>query len=259
LPEGHTIHRLALDHMGDLAGQRIAVSSPQGRHPDLAAALDGHVLEQVEAHGKHLFYTWRAAPSLHIHLGLVGHFGHSPAPPPPPKASVQLRLESPRAAVDLVGATTCALLGAPEQQAILDRLGPDVLAPDANPERAWLRLTRLATPIALTLLDQRILAGVGNVYRAEALFVNGIHPERPANTLSRPEFDALWSTLVTMMREGVETRRIVTVHPSERATTTDDPFYIYKRQRCRRCDGPVRVWALGARRAYACERCQPPA
>jgi endonuclease-8 len=117
------------------------------------------------------------------------------------------------------------------------------------------------------LLDQHILSGVGNVYRLEALFVNGIHPERPANTLSRADFDALWDTLGTMLRQGVEDRRIVTVHPSERslaghdgleAVGPEDAFYVYHQRSCRRCGSPVRAWRVGGRPAYACERCQPP-
>jgi endonuclease-8 len=251
VPEGHEIHGLALEHARDFAGRRIAVSSPQGRHPDLSAVLDGHVLEHVEAYGKHLFYTWRDAPFLHIHLGLIGSFEHRPAPPPAPRASVQLRLASSRAAADLIGATTCKLLGAPERQAILDRLGPDVLAANADPERAWQRLTRRALPIGQALLDQRILAGVGNVYRAEALFVCGIHPARATTSLARAEFDRLWSTLVRMLRQGVADRRIRTVHPSE-----GDGLYVYKQPLCRRCGGPVKMWSMGVRRTYACETCQ---
>jgi endonuclease VIII len=261
VPEGHTIHRLALDHARLLSGKKVRVSSPQGRHPQLSAVLDGHVLQNVEALGKHLFYHWRGAPILHIHLGLIGSFRESSLPPGP---SVQLRLASATQAVDLVGATTCELIDAPRRQEILDRLGPDLLAHDANPELAWQRLEKRSIPIAAALLDQRILSGVGNVYRAEALFINGIHPLRPANTLTRAEFQNLWATLATMLRQGVEDRRIITVHASERTAggldtvAPEDTFYVYKQQYCRRCASPISMLALGPRRAYACEHCQPP-
>jgi endonuclease-8 len=267
MPEGHTIHRLALDHQRDLAGDVVSVSSPQGRHPALAALLDGLYLERVEALGKHLFYHWRDGPMLHIHLGLIGHFGTHPSPPPAPKSSTQLRLAGSRATVDLFGATTTELVDDERLAQIRARLGPDVLAADADPERAWHRLSRRAIPIGQALLDQQILSGVGNVYRAEALFVNGIHPQRAASSLSRAEFDALWQTLASMLRQGVADRRIITVHPSERNGSADasvetiapeDAFYVYKRDHCRRCGTPIRAWPLGPRRAYACERCQPP-
>ncbi|MGI9145185.1 MAG: Fpg/Nei family DNA glycosylase [Chloroflexota bacterium] len=267
MPEGHTIHRLAIDHTRDLAGQPIRVMSPQGRNADTAAVLDGHTLDQVEARGKHLFYHWRCAPILHIHLGLIGSFRTSASPPASPRPSVQLRLVSPRATIDLVGATTRELISAEQRQQILDRLGPDVLASDADPERAWERLSRRSVPIGAALLDQHILSGVGNVYRAEALFVNSIHPQRLANSLSRAEFKRLWTTLVTMLRQGVEDRRIITVHASERsaavgdaaveAVAPEDAFYVYQQHHCRRCGSPIRAWPLGPRRAYACERCQP--
>jgi endonuclease-8 len=261
VPEGHTIHRLALDHARLLTGRKVSVSSPQGRHPRLSAVLNGHVLQDVEALGKHLFYHWRDAPILHIHLGLIGSFRESAAPPGP---SVQLRLANSTTAVDLVGATTCELMDAPRRQEILDRLGPDPLAHDANPELAWQRLEKRSIPIAAALLDQRILSGVGNVYRAEALFINGIHPLRPANTLTRDEFNRLWTTLASLLRQGVEDRRIVTVHASERAVggtdtvAPEDAFYVYKQQYCRRCATPISVMTLRPRRAYACEQCQPP-
>lgn len=266
MPEGHTIHRLALDQSRGLAGNELRVSSPQGRHPLLSASLDGQTLTQVEAHGKHLFYHWQSAPVLHIHLGLIGSLREWPSPPPPPKASVQLRLEGPTATFDLVGATTTELIDGERYRHILARLGPDVLAPEADRKRAWQRLMRKrSVPIGTALLDQQTLSGVGNVYRTEALFVNGIHPLRPANSLSPVEFDQLWTTLVTMLRQGVEDRRIITVHASERADTNgthtigpEDAFYIYKRDFCRRCGTPIRTWQLGARRAYACEHCQPP-
>jgi formamidopyrimidine-DNA glycosylase len=139
--------------------------------------------------------------------------------------------------------------------------------PTLTPSSAWHRLSRRAIPIGQALLDQQILSGVGNVYRAEALFVNGIHPQRAASSLSRAEFDALWQTLASMLRQGVADRRIITVHPSERNGSADasvetiapeDAFYVYKRDHCRRCGTPIRAWPLGPRRAYACERCQPP-
>ena len=264
MPEGHTIHRLARDHSRDFVGQSLAVSSPQGRFLAGAATLDGRRLRRVQAYGKHLFYLWQEAPILHVHLGLFGSFRLWPAPPPEPRPSVQLRLAGAAVAADLVGATTCELITPRRQREILDRLGPDVLARGADLERAWQRLGRSAAPIGMALLDQRILAGVGNVYRAEALFVNGIHPERPANTLTREEFGALWGTLVRMLRQGVRDRRIVTVHPSDRVgprgatVRPQDAFYVYHQETCRRCGGLVRSWPLGTRQAYACEQCQPP-
>jgi endonuclease VIII len=267
MPEGHTIHRLAREHTQALAGHVLRVWSPQGRHAAVAATLDQHCLERVDAYGKHLFYRWHAAPLLHIHLGLFGSLRESAAAAAPPRPSAQLRLEGPSIIVDLVGATTCELVDPERRDQILARLGPDLLASDADAEPAWQRLRRRSTPIGAALLDQQVLSGVGNVFRLEALFVTGIHPEQPASTLRRAQFDALWDTLRQMLCQGVEDRRIVTVHPSERSLTAlnglesvgpEDAFYVYQQRQCRRCGGPVRAWRVGGRPAFACERCQPP-
>jgi endonuclease VIII len=262
VPEGHTIHRLARDHARALVGRVVRVASPQGRHSMQAEQLDQHVLECVEAHGKHLFYRWRGAPILHVHLGLFGSFRQSPVPPSP---NTQLRLHAAAATFDLIGATTCELIDDERYGRLVGRLGPDLLAETADPEPVWQQLQRRATPIASALVDQRILSGVGNVYRLEALFVCGIHPERPARSLTRAEFDRLWQTLRVMLRQGVEEQRIVTVHPAERTNGAqgevplEDAFYVYKQHHCRRCGSAIRAWRLGTRPVYACERCQPPA
>jgi endonuclease-8 len=112
-------------------------------------------------------------------------------------------------------------------------------------------------------MDQSVVAGVGNVYRAEALFVNGLWPERPGRSLTAAEREALWATVVRQLRDGVRSGRIVTVDraelglgrarvPAERAT------YVYRRSHCQRCGTPVRRWDLAGRWCYACSRCQPP-
>ena len=112
-------------------------------------------------------------------------------------------------------------------------------------------------------MDQRVLAGVGNVYRAEVLFVHGLHPLVPAREVERDLWDAMWETLVSWMRRGVRERRIITVDPDEfglerRRLTREESTHVYRRERCLRCGHPVHRFDLGGRWAYACERCQPP-
>ena len=81
MPEGHTIHRLADLHGTLLAGKRLAVSSPQGRFVDGAGQVDGQVMVDVTAHGKHLFYRFNNGRWVHVHLGLHGAFRTLPVPP----------------------------------------------------------------------------------------------------------------------------------------------------------------------------------
>jgi endonuclease VIII len=263
VPEGHTIHRLARDHAAWFAGHRVVVGSAQGRFTAGAALLDGTRLESTEAYGKHLFHHYEGDRTVHIHLGLFGRVLRSAVPAAAPRPTSRYRVTGPSHVIDLVGATACELLIPEEVAGIRARLGPDPLRADADPDRAWATLQRRATPIGRALLDQRVVAGVGNVYRAEVLFVHGIHPERPARTLDRSEWDSIWSTLQGWLRRGVQERRIITVDPAEigrsrSRITSAEATYVYRVERCRRCASPIRRWDLAGRWAYACETCQPP-
>jgi endonuclease VIII len=112
-------------------------------------------------------------------------------------------------------------------------------------------------------MDQSVLAGVGNVYRAEVLFVHGLHPDVPARDVDRDTWDAMWATLVEWLRRGVKERRIITVDPKEIGVPRSkmrraDATYAYHQEHCRRCSTPIRRYDLAGRWAYACETCQPP-
>jgi endonuclease VIII len=262
MPEGHTIHRLARDHARWFAGEPVRVSSPQGRFADGAATLDGRVFEGADAHGKHLFHRYEGAAFVHVHLGLFGRFFTHEPPPPEPRATVRYRVMGGGKVVDLVGATACELLGPDEVDAITARLGPDPIRDDADPERAWAALQRRSVGIGQALMDQRVLSGIGNVYRAEVLFMHGVHPELPAKQLPRETWDGMWATLVEWLRRGVREQRIITVDPAELGKprsklTRAEATYVYRSERCGRCDGEVRRWDLAGRWAYACEACQP--
>jgi endonuclease-8 len=262
VPEGHTIHRLARDLASDLAGATVRAASPQGRFADGAAAIDGRVLERADAHGKHLFLEHEGDLVVHVHLGLYGTFRRFAHPMPVPVGALRLRLEGAEVGWDLRGATACDLLGRDGKAAIVARLGPDPLRRDADPERVWAALGRRRSSIGQALLDQSVLSGIGNVYRAEVLFAHGIHPLVPANEIDRPVWDAMWAWLVAALRRGVKERRIVTVDPREvgkprSRMTVAESRYVYKQTACLRCGTPVRRWDLAGRWAYACEHCQP--
>ncbi|WP_108986754.1 Fpg/Nei family DNA glycosylase [Streptomyces coelicoflavus] len=267
MPEGHTIHRLAQDHTAAFAGTAVRVTSPQGKFTDSAALLDGTVLTGADAHGKHLFLGFGDLHWVHIHLGLFGKVTFGPAPAPPPTDTVRLRLLDDTTYVDLRGPTTCALITDPEKQAIHDRLGPDPLRPDADPAAAHRRISRSRTTIAALLMDQKVIAGVGNVYRAEVLFRHGIDPYRPGKDITPAEWDAIWQDLTALMREGVRNNRIDTVRPEHtpeamgRPPRVDDhggEVYVYRRanQPCHLCGSPVRTADLAARNLFWCPACQ---
>lgn len=274
MPEGHTLHRLA-GHLGAaFAGRRVAVSSPQGRFAEAAAQLDGSVLEHAEAWGKHLFLAFPGERWVHVHLGLYGKLDVHPDVDevPEPVGQVRLRLVAAdargRAYADLRGATACELLTGPQRDAVLERQGPDPLRADADPDRAWERIRRSRTPIGALLMDQSVLAGVGNVYRAELLFRHRLDPQRPGRTLRVGQWRAVWDDLVVLMTEGVRTGRIDTVRPEHEPEAMGRPprrddhggeVYVYRRhgQPCLVCGRTVRTTEMAGRNLFWCNRCQP--
>ncbi|SES45389.1 endonuclease-8 [Streptomyces sp. yr375] len=268
MPEGHTIHRLAQDY-ARFTHRTTQLTSPQGKFTDAAALLKDATLTRTEAHGKHLFLGFTGDVWIHIHLGLFGKVTFGPAPAPPPTDTVRLRLADGTSYVDLRGPTTCALITDPEKQAVHARLGPDPLRADADPAAAYTRVARSRTTIAALLLDQKIIAGVGNVYRAEVLFRHHIDPYRTGRTITPTEWDAIWTDLVALMREGVRNNRIDTVRPEHtpeamgRPPRVDDhggEVYVYRRthQPCHLCGDTIRTADLAARNLFWCPTCQKP-
>ncbi|MER6910845.1 DNA-formamidopyrimidine glycosylase family protein [Streptomyces sp. NPDC000594] len=270
MPEGHTIHRLAQDHRARFLARPVRVSSPQGKFSDSAALLDGQVMTGAEAHGKHLFLGFGALGWVHVHLGLFGKVDFGDVPDthrPPPTDTVRMRIAAPGAHVDLRGPTTCALITDGEKGAVHDRLGPDPLRPDDDPDRVWTRISRSRTTIAALLMDQKVIAGVGNVYRAEVLFRQGIDPYREGRAITRAEWDTIWADLVALMREGVRNNRIDTVRPEHtpeamgRPPRVDDhggEVYVYRRAAlgCHLCGTEIRTASLAARNLFWCPGCQ---
>jgi endonuclease VIII len=279
VPEGHTLRRLATDLDTAFAGRRVRVGSPQGRFAADAAVVDGSVLVGADSAGKHLFVELEHDHLVHVHLGLIGTFDvHAGVDEvPPPVGQVRLRIVAPgdgvpgsgtAAYADLRGATQCELIGPARRDEILARLGPDPLRLDADPQRAWRRIKASQRPIGDLLMDQAVLAGVGNVYRAEVLFRHGLHPLRPGATLRVGQWRAIWDDLVVLMGEGVVANRIDTVRPEHtpeamgREPRVDDhggEVYVYRRtsQPCLVCGSTVRTEVLAGRNVFWCARCQP--
>ena len=260
MPEGHTIRRIAQDHQRWFAGETLEVSSPQGRFREDAAQLDGSRLQSVDAHGKHLCYVCDAG-RLHIHLGLYGKFRKLNVPPPEPKGEVRLRVVAARHAFDLNGPSTCELISESGWNALRQRLGPDPLRRDADSLAVWERIHRSRAAIGTLLLDQSVIAGVGNIYRAESLFRERIHPRRLGNALAREEFERLWKTLKDLMRIGVRYNRIITADPVWVGKTrgrmdASERLMIYKKPACPRCHKQIQQFELASRAIYACSGCQ---
>ena len=267
MPEGHKLHRLARDHGRALAGQRVEVCSPQGRFADEAAAIDGATLERVEANGKHLFYRFShpdrdlAEPIWHVHLGLYGKYRTFRESEPERRGQIRVALRSPTFGFHLIGPNQCELLDEDGAAAIAERLGPDPLRRDADPERFFDRLTRSRQAIGTLLLDQSAIAGVGNIYRADVLHAEGIAPQRRACDLSPEERQRLWDRLADWLRLGVKYNRIVTADPetvgkSYGRMRADERLRIYKRDACPDCGIATERLDLANRRIDYCPACQ---
>lgn len=275
MPEGHTVHRTARLQRRHYAGRPVAVSSPQGRFTTGAGIVDGRVLEGVEAHGKHLFQVYGPDLVVHVHLGLWGRFGNrriraraDDVPPvEPPRGQVRMRIVGRTHYADLRGPSACELVDDVAVKALRARLGEDPLRDDADPERAWARISRSRSPLATLLMDQSVIAGLGNVFRAETLFRTGLDPMLTGRELGRERFDALWADLSEMLREGERAGRIETLRP-EHDPALPEPadaggvcasvVYAYRRtgRPCLVCGTPIAHATHRARNLFWCPGCQ---
>lgn len=262
VPEGHTIHRHARAQRRLFRGKEVHVDSPQGRFAEGAALVDGQVLDDTDAWGKHLFHRYDDL-WVHVHLGLFGKFRDGPLPAPEPKGALRMRMVSEDHWLELRGPTACEVLTDPERDAILARLGPDPLRRDADVERFVTRVGRSRAPIGGLLMDQAVIAGVGNVYRAEVLFRHGIDPHRAGRDVRPEAVQAMWDDLSELLRDGVRVGRIITTEPGDRERPNGrvrrvDAHYVYGRAGlpCRRCGTEVVDEEMVARRLFWCPSCQ---
>ena len=294
MPEGHKVHHLAAQHSAAFAGHDYAVGSPQGRFAAGAAVIDGGRLFGVNAYGKHLLYYFSAPGDAgftaaektdeprvaHVHLGRYGKFTPLTEPVPDPVGAVRWRIvrkgggtgrlpptpglpdPGPVVGFDLRGPTVCELISPREAGALIDRLGPDPLVP-WGPGQARVRaaFAKSKKPAGALIMDQHVIAGVGNIFRAETFYELKMDPTRPANDLTDEEFAALWRTTKRQMKTGLKYGKIVTRTAREAGRPREelnglDRFRIYRQPHCPRCGTETHVWELGGRTMYACRDCQ---
>lgn len=264
MPEGHKTHHLAREHTRWFAGQSLQVSSPQGRFRADARKVSGKVFDHCEAIGKHLFYHFENDRIIHIHLGRYGKFRVHDAPPPKPVGLVRMRLVGDDKTLDLNGPTTCRVIDAATRKSVIAKLGPDPLARgriDGKKAQVWEKIRTSKKPIGALILDQSIIAGVGNIFRAELFFEIRLDPRTPGNALEPAIFDDLWTSLVKMMRTGLKYGKIVTVTRREAGVPLAslegrDRFRVYAKDCCPSCGGVIETIEIAARKLYWCPACQ---
>ncbi len=163
---------------------------------------------------------------------------------------------------DLSGPTACEVLDPEAEGAVLDRLGPDPLRRDADAGRFVERAARSRRAVGAVLLDQAMVAGIGNVYRAELCFRAGVHPATPARSLGEDVLAAMWDDAVELLRIGERLGRIVTVPASDPGRPPGriprgERLHVYRRSHCLVCASPVERTEIAARTSYHCPVCQP--
>lgn len=263
MPEGHTLHRLARLHQKRFGRKPVIVTSPQQRFAEGAERVSGRVLRESDAWGKHLFHHYDGGAVVHIHLGLYGKFTEAPLPLDEPVGQVRMRMIGTEYGTDLRGPTVCEVIEDVAVDDIVARLGPDPLRPDADPALAWTRITKSRRTIGGLLMDQKVIAGVGNVYRSELLYRHHIDPYRPGTDVSADEFADMWTDLVALMKVGVRRGKIVTIRPEDDRGAPSygrgrPRTYVYRRagDPCRVCGTTVRTAELEARNVFWCPTCQ---
>jgi len=263
--EGHGVHRVANRHKELLLHRKFVASSPNGRFVDGAKAISGKILTRIEAIGKNLFYffgTGHTTVVVHIHFGMSGRFAtFTPANAPAVKATTRLLLQDGLEIGAHLSAMTVEHGNLQQYDIWASKLGPDPLRPDADFERLWIACGVAGcrggnTSIGAVLMDQKRVAGVGNIYRAEICFKARIHPSQPANTLGREKFELIWFHCVDLMRRGVLEGSILTLDPDHQQMNPDRRRYVYNQSRCLLCKGKVQSWDVKGRTCYGCFQCQ---
>ena len=280
MPEGHTVHRLANAFGAQFVGKHVEASSPQGRFREGAALLDGRKLCAAEAKGKQMFLEFSDHEWLRVHLGLYGMWRFAGAGlagigrrtakreddapfPPPPRGLVRLRLLAGPHVADLSGPTACEILSPGEKDAAMAKLGDDPLRDDADPARAFGKIHGSRSAIGLLLMRQAIVAGIGNIYRAELLFRARMEPHKAGRDLTPGQWEAMWADLAELLRDGVKTGRIITTLKADRprgrgGVGRGAASYVAHRAKlpCRLCGTPVSAEEMAGRTLYWCSVCQ---
>jgi len=254
MPEGDTIFRTA-ETLRRWLGGREVTSARSRVYGFPALRLVGRTVGGVEARGKHLLLRLDDDSVLHTHLRMSGSWHVYPSDRPwrRPESQARLVIECGDRVAVCFNAPVVELLR-PRAEGVhpsLGRLGPDVLADHLDLDEVRRRARTRPPDLALgeLLLDQQVVAGIGNIWRSEALFLEGRSPWTERQKLTDDDLDALVTTASSLMRASA----LGDAHPPQR--------WVYKRsgQPCRKCGTRVESCRQGeqARTAYWCPACQP--
>lgn len=265
MPEGHSIRYFADVHERCFQGLPVTASSPQGRFADGAASIDGRTLLGTTTHGKHLFFHFEERDEIvHIHLGLYGWFNIRRNRGGVPRPSARLRLENEMFVSELVGPTACDYMTTEQMLRKTAKLGCDPLHDNGFDDTMIDKIRSSKKSIASLLMNQSIIAGIGNVYRAELLFLENLNPATPGREVSEEQIENIWDRATVLMADGAMDGMIRTVHVNHLTgeELSDSKYtqysYVYKRHGlpCRVCSDEVQIGDIDGRRLYWCRTCQ---
>lgn len=274
MPEGDTIFRAARSLHKVLAGHVVTRFETGYAHLDrvnVDTPIVGRTIEKCAAAGKHLLITFSGDLILRTHMRMNGSwhlYRHGERWWRGPQA-MRVRIDT----ADWVAVAfnvPVAEFVTPRQLETRDpvaQLGPDLLGVTFDRDEAIRRIVASgARPIAMTLLDQRIVAGIGNVYKSEVLFLTGVHPEEPSSAVPLPVLEAMMDTARRLLLDNVvegSSPRIQTYRNLRQlnpASEHDESLWVYGRrnQPCRKCSTPIEMKKMGldARSTYWCRTCQ---
>jgi formamidopyrimidine-DNA glycosylase len=268
LPEVETIRRQLAPHLEGRRIEAVEILDARWTRPhdprQVEAALGGTVVQRVGRAGKYLDLSLSEGGHLLVHLRMTGSLLFDPVEQPV-HTRVRFQLDSGHRLLYVDPrrfGTGHLMVGAAERDSYLTaRLGAEPFTSEFTP--AYLRQAARGrrAPVKAFLLDQRRIAGVGNIYADEALFRAGIHPVRPVGTLTRSQWERLHAAIEEVLRAGIDARGATIDdfrHVDGARGSFQDRFLIHLRagQPCVVCGGPVRKIVAAGRGTYVCERCQ---
>jgi formamidopyrimidine-DNA glycosylase len=271
LPEVESVRRQLEPGLVGRRFVRVDIADPRLVRPyepaEVAAELQGELVAAVERRGKYLVVRFETGRVLLVHLRMTGSFLHAPhgtlQPDPHRRAVVRLDDGSDVAYRDVRRFGTWLLLEPSEVDLYLDaKVGVEPLEPVFTVPHLGERLARRRAPVKAVLLDQRTLAGLGNIYVDEALWRARISPLRPAESLDRDELRRLHRAIRAALEHGIA-RQGSTLRdyrlPDGGGGTMQDEFKVYGRagEPCDRCGAPIAKTRVGGRGTWFCPTCQP--
>lgn len=262
MPEGHSVQRTANDFNKRFKGTVVHVDSPQGRFSSEAKLIDGHILVSAKAIGKQLFLKFENGLTCRVHLGIYGKWRFVEGIDKVMYGQVRARFFNEEFLADLRGPTICEVIDKKAVKDIEKRLGPDPTNSDPRglqKQKFIDRVSASSSPIGILLMNQEVISGIGNVYRAEILFRAQISPHAPGKSLSVEQIADIWTDSVKLMKVGVSTGFMTTREDRlKKRTKKADRNYVYKRegQKCLRCEGLVQIELMATRKLYWCPGCQ---